>query len=49
MAEAWADRTAMEQGLPAKVEDPATLRMVATLLNAGRSEAKRVRPAARRG
>jgi hypothetical protein len=49
MAEAWAERTALEQGLSVKVQDPATLRVVATLLAAGRSEATRIRPAARRG
>jgi hypothetical protein len=36
MAEEWAERTALEQGLPAVVEDEATLRVVATLLCAGR-------------
>jgi len=34
----WSQRTALEQGLPAKIEDEATLRVVATLLCAGRYE-----------
>ena len=34
----WAERTAREQGLPVKIEDEATLRVVATLLCAGRYE-----------
>ena len=34
----WARRTAVEQGLPATVEDEATLQEVATLLCAGRDE-----------
>ena len=32
----WAERTAVEQGLPATVEDETTLQEVATLLSAGR-------------
>jgi hypothetical protein len=38
MAIEWSERTAMEQGLPLKIEDEATLRVVATLLCAGRDE-----------
>ena len=34
----WARRTAVEQGLPATVEDEATLQEVATLLCAGQAE-----------
>jgi hypothetical protein len=43
----WAERTALEQGLPAKVEDETTLQEVATLLFAGRDEPRRIRPAMR--
>ena len=41
----WAERTAREQGLPVKIEDEATLRVVATLLCAGRYEPGRIRRA----
>lgn len=47
MAEEWAERTAVEQGLPVVVEDEATLQVVASLLCAGRGEHSRVRPATR--
>lgn len=47
LAPEWAARTAMEQGLPAKIEDEITLQAVATLLCAGRDEPRRVRPATR--
>jgi len=45
MAVEWAERTAREQGLPATIEDEATLRVVATLLCAGRYEPGRITPA----
>ncbi len=38
LAVEWAERTAVEQGLPATVEDESTLQEVATLLCAGRTE-----------
>jgi hypothetical protein len=47
LAAAWAERTAVEQGVPATIEDEATLQEVATLLCAGRDEPRRVRPATR--
>jgi hypothetical protein len=47
LAAEWAERTAVEQGLPATIEDEATLQEVATLLCAGRDEPGRVRPATR--
>ena len=40
LAAEWAERTAVEQGLPATVEDEATLQEVATLLCAGRTGAE---------
>jgi hypothetical protein len=43
----WAERTAVKQGLPARIEDEITLQEVATLLCAGRDEPRRVRPATR--
>jgi hypothetical protein len=36
VAEEWAERTALEQGFPAFVEDEAILQTVASLLCAGR-------------
>lgn len=47
LAGPWAERTAVEQGLPATVEDETTLQEVATLLSAGRDEARGIRPATR--
>ena len=38
MAIEWSERTARDQGLPAKIEDEATLQTVATLLCAGSHE-----------
>jgi hypothetical protein len=38
MAQEWAERTALEQGFPAMVEDEATLQIVATLLCRGRED-----------
>ena len=38
VAAEWAERTAIEQGLPARIEDEITLQEVATLLCAGRDE-----------
>lgn len=36
----WAERTAIEQDLPATIEDEATLQEVASLLCAGREDAR---------
>ena len=47
LAAEWAERTAVEQGLPARIEDEVTLQEVATLLCAGRDEPRRIRPATR--
>jgi hypothetical protein len=47
LAASWAERTAIEQGLPAVIEDEATLREVATLLCAGRDDPRGIRPAKR--
>jgi hypothetical protein len=47
MAEEWAERTALEQGLPAVVEDGAILQVVATLLCAGRNDPGQARQAGR--
>ena len=38
LACAWAERTAVEQGLTATIEDEVTLQEVATLLCAGQAE-----------
>jgi hypothetical protein len=45
LAAQWAEETAVEQGLPATVEDEATLQEVATLLCAGRDRRRKVKPA----
>ena len=47
LAVEWAERTAVEQGLPARIEDEATLLVAATLLCAGRDEPRGIRPARR--
>jgi hypothetical protein len=38
LAAEWAERTALKQGLPARIEDEITLHEVATLLCGGRDE-----------
>jgi len=38
LAAAWAERTAIEQGLPPKVTDPGILREVARLLRLSKQE-----------
>jgi hypothetical protein len=38
LAAAWAERTAIEQGLPPKVTDPGVLREVARLLGVSKHE-----------
>ena len=47
LAAEWAERTAIEQGLPRVIEDEATLQEVATLLCAGRDDPGGIRPARR--
>ena len=47
LAASWAEQTALEQGLPALIEDEATLQEVATLLCAGRDDPGGIRPAKR--
>jgi hypothetical protein len=39
-AQAWVERAAIEQGLPVKVSDPLTLRIVANILQAQREKAR---------
>jgi hypothetical protein len=46
LAAEWAERTAIEQDLPATIEDEATLQKVATLLCAERDDLRGIRPAA---
>lgn len=43
LAAEWAERTAIEQDLPATIEDEATLQEVATLLCAERDDVRRIR------
>jgi hypothetical protein len=45
LAAEWAERTAIEQDLPATIEDEAALQEVATLLCAERDDLRRIRPA----
>lgn len=47
LAAEWAERTAIEQDLPATIEDEATPQEVATLLCAERDDLRRIRPAVR--
>jgi hypothetical protein len=47
LAAEWGERTAIEQGLPATIEDEATLQEVAMLLCVERDDLRGIRPATR--